>query len=223
MSKQIEFTRPDGATAPGFYAEPEGQPNAPGIVVIQEWWGLNDQIKRVGKQWTDAGYRVLIPDLYRGDKALDAAEAEHKMDELDFSDAATQDVRGAIQHLKTDSDSVGVIGFCMGGVLAVLAAMHVPETDVAVSWYGIPPDEAGDAGQIDIPIQCHFATEDTFFPIDQADAFENKLKAAGVEHECYRYDAKHAFANEDWDNYDPEASRLAWQRSMDFFAKHLKP
>lgn len=222
MGKSIEFTRPDGANAPGFYAEPEGRPNAPAIVVIQEWWGLNDQIKRVGRQWTDAGYRVLIPDLYRGDKPLDEAEAEHNMDNLDFTDAATQDVRGAIQYLQADSPAVGVIGFCMGGVLAVLAAMHVPETDVAVSWYGVPPDEAGDPGAIDIPIQCHFATQDTFFPIDQADAFEAKLEAANVDHECYRYEAQHAFGNEDWDYYDPEAAGLAWQRSMDFFARHLK-
>lgn len=222
MSQQIEFSRPDGAKAPGFYAESDGQPNAPGIVVIQEWWGLNDQIKRVGKQWTDAGYRVLIPDLYRGEKALDTAEAEHKMDTLDFGDAATQDVRGAVQYLKANSTSVGVIGFCMGGVLAVLAAMHVPETDVVVSWYGIPPDEAGDPGTIDVPIQCHFATEDTFFPIDQADTFEARLKAGKVDHECYRYSAKHAFGNEDWDNYDAEASKQAWQRSMDFFAARLK-
>lgn len=222
MSQQIEFTRPDGQTAPGFYAEPDGQPNAPGIVVIQEWWGLNDQIKRVGKQWTDAGYRVLIPDLYRGEKALDTQEAEHKMDELDFGDAATQDVRGAVQYLKQDSDQVGVIGFCMGGVLAVLAAMYAPETDVAISWYGIPPDEAGDPTTIDIPLQCHFAKDDSFFPIETADAFEEKLKAGNVNYEAYRYDAKHAFANEDWANYNREASQQAWQRSMAFFEKHLK-
>lgn len=222
MSKQIEFTRPDGHTAPGFYAEPEGQPNAPGIVVIQEWWGLNDQIKRVGKSWTDAGYRVLIPDLYRGDKALDVKEAEHKMDDLDFGDAATQDVRGAIQYLKADSERVGVIGFCMGGVLAVLAGMHVPETDVAVSWYGVPPDEAGNPEDISIPLQCHFATQDTFFPIETADAFENKLESGNVDFETYRYDARHAFANEDWDNYDAQATDQAWQRSLAFFGKHLK-
>ncbi|RJS94267.1 dienelactone hydrolase family protein [Salinisphaera sp. Q1T1-3] len=222
MSEHIEFKRPDGAMAPGFYAEPADNPQAPGIVVIQEWWGLNEQIKRVGKQWTDAGYRVLIPDLYRGEKALDTAEAEHKMDELDFGDAATQDVRGAVQYLKARTDQVGVIGFCMGGVLAVLAAMHAPETDVAVSWYGVPPNEAGDPAGIDIPVQLHFARHDSFFPIDTADAFEGKLKAAGVDYEAYRYDAQHAFGNEDWDNYDQAASQQAWQRSMAFFARHLK-
>src|SRR5699024_8718146 len=117
MSKQIEITRPDGQTAPAWYAEPAGGGNAPGIVVIQEWWGVNEQIKRVGEQWTEAGYRVVIPDLFRGERSLDEAEAEHNMNSLDFGDAATQDVRGAVQYLHVDSERVGVIGFCMGGVL----------------------------------------------------------------------------------------------------------
>jgi len=223
MSKQIEITRPDARTAPAWYAEPAHADGAPGIVVIQEWWGVNEQIKRVGTQWTDAGYRVVIPDLFRGDRPLDTAEAEHNMNDLDFGDAATQDVRGAVQYLKTGDAPVGVIGFCMGGVLALLAAMHVPETDAVVSWYGVPPDEAGDPGTIDIPVQCHFALRDTFFPIESADALERKLQAGGVSHECYRYDAEHAFGNEDWDYYDAEAAKKAWHRSMAFFASYLKP
>lgn len=222
MSRQIEITRPDGNTAPAWYAEPADADNAPAIVVIQEWWGVNDQIKRVGEQWTQAGYRVVIPDLFRGERPLDAAEAEHDMNGLDFGDAATQDVRGALQYLKADSDQAGVIGFCMGGVLAMLAAMHVPETDAAVSWYGVPPEEAGDPAAIDIPVQCHFATQDTFFPIATADALERKLQAGGVTHECYRYDAQHAFGNEDWDYYDAAAAKAAWQRSMAFVDSHLK-
>lgn len=222
MSRQIEIKRPDGGTAPAWYAEPASAEGAPGIVVIQEWWGVNDQIKRVGEQWTQAGYRVVIPDLFRGERSLDTAEAEHNMNSLDFGDAATQDVRGAVQYLKADSGDVGVIGFCMGGVLALLAAMHVPETDAAVSWYGVPPDEAGDPSAIDIPVQCHFARQDTFFPIETADALEQKLQAGGVIHECYRYDAQHAFGNEDWDYYDEQAAKAAWQRSMAFFENYLK-
>lgn len=222
MSKQIEITRPDGQSAPAWYAEPADNASAPAIVVIQEWWGVNEQIKRVGRQWTDAGYRVVIPDLFRGERSLDEAEAEHNMNNLDFGDAATQDVRGAVQFLKADSDKVGVIGFCMGGVLAMLAAMHVPETDVVVSWYGVPPDEAGDPSAIDIPVQCHFAEHDTFFPIATADALEKQLNEGGVTNECYRYDASHAFGNEDWDYYNEEAAKAAWQRSMAFFDKYLK-
>lgn len=222
MSEQISFERPDGDQAPAYHAQPAAGAAAPGIVVIQEWWGINDQIKHVGAQWTDAGYRVLIPDLYRGAQALDVAEAEHKMGQLDFADAAAQDVRGAVQYLKQSGQPVGVIGFCMGGVLAMLAAMHVPETDAAISWYGVPPDEAGDPGAIAIPVQCHFALQDSFFPPEQADALEKRLKNGGVEHECYRYDAQHAFGNETWENYDEAAAHLAWRRSMEFFSQHLQ-
>lgn len=222
MSSKIEFTRPDGKTAPGYYIEPDAGAKAPGLVVIQEWWGLNEQIKRVGEKWAAQGYRVLIPDLYRGELALDEKEAEHHLNDLDFGDAATQDIRGAVQYLKQQSDKVGITGYCMGGVLTVIAAMHVPEADAAVSWYGVPPDEAGDPGKIQIPIQCHFALQDSFFPIAQADALEEKLKAGNVEHECYRYDAEHAFANEDWKFYDAGCAEKAWERSVAFLDRHMK-
>ena len=221
MPANTEFSRPDGKTAPAYYAEPAAGANAPGVVVIQEWWGINDQIERVANQLADAGYRALVPDLYRGDKALDAAEAEHKMNELDFSDAAV-DVQGALQHLKQSGGKVGVIGFCMGGVLSAVAAMNFPEADAVIDWYGVPPDEAGNPGDIKAPFQGHFANQDQMFPPESVDAFESKMKAGGVDYELHRYDADHAFGNEDWDNYDREAAKAAWQRSLDFFDKHLR-
>jgi len=222
MPANHEFTRPDGKTAPAYYVEPSAGATAPGVVVIQEWWGINPQIEGVANRLAEAGYRALVPDLYRGDRALDAAEAEHKMTGLDFSDAATQDVRGAVQHLKQDSPKVATMGFCMGGVLSILGAMHAPELDAAVAWYGIPPDEAGDPGQIRIPLLAHFGNQDQMFPPDAVDAFEAKLKAAGADYTFHRYDAPHAFGNEDWDYYDPEAAKLAWDRSLEFLAKHLR-
>lgn len=220
MPANTEFNRPDGKTAPAYYVEPSAGANAPGVVVIQEWWGINDQIERVADRLAEAGYRALVPDLYRGDKALDAAEAEHKMNNLDFGEAA-KDVQGACQHLKQSSDRVGVIGFCMGGVLAMVAAMNFPEADAVSAWYGLPPDEAGDPTAINVPLQGHFGKQDQMFPLESVDAFESRLKNAGVDYEFHRYDADHAFGNEDWYNYDPEAARLAWQRSLDFLAKHL--
>jgi carboxymethylenebutenolidase len=110
----------------------------------------------------------------------------------------------------------------MGGVLAVLAAMHVPETDAAVSWYGIPPDNAGDPSAIQAPLQCHFGIHDAFFTIASADALEKKLQAGGVTHECYRYDAGHAFSNEEGPNYNRDAATLAWQRSLKFLDRWLR-
>jgi carboxymethylenebutenolidase len=200
------------------------------MVVIQEWWGLNDQIKGVADKLAAAGYRALVPDLYRGKVALAANEAQHLMTGLDFGDAAGQDVRGAVRHLKaTGSAKVGVTGFCMGGALTVLSAVNVPEADAAVVWYGFPPLEYVDATKITAPMLGHYATEDEAFPIAKVDELEGKLRAANVKFQFHRYHAKHAFANETADSknlpmlkYDAGAAALAWQRTMDFLARHLK-
>src|SRR5881397_3009786 len=103
MSQMITFKRPDGKDCSGFYVEPAAGTGASGVVVIQEWWGLNDQIKGVADKLAKAGYRALVPDLYRGKVALAANEAEHLMTNLNFGDAAGQDIRGATQYLKSSS------------------------------------------------------------------------------------------------------------------------
>ena len=230
MGKTIDFKRPDGKSVSGYLAEPAAGANAPGLVVIQEWWGLNDQIRGVADKMAAAGYRALVPDLYRGKTALEANEAEHLMKNLNFGDAAGQDVRGAVTHLKaTGSKKVGVTGFCMGGALTLLAAVNVPEADAEVVWYGYPPLEYVDASKIKTPLMAHWGTEDQAFPIGKVDELEKKLSGAGVGFEFHRYQAKHAFANETADEkklailkYNPEAAKLAWSRTMDFFAKHLR-
>ncbi|NER00075.1 MAG: dienelactone hydrolase family protein, partial [Cyanothece sp. SIO2G6] len=142
MSTTITFQRPDSKSCSGYYTEPVGGNQAAGIVVIQEWWGLNDQIKGVADRLAQSGYAVLVPDLYRGTVTVEAAEAEHLMGGLDFADAATQDIRGAVQYLKQHTAKVAVMGYCMGGALTVLAAVHVSELDAAVCWYGVPPEAA---------------------------------------------------------------------------------
>jgi len=228
MGKMISYKRPDGQSVNGYLAESGG--TAPGIVVIQEWWGLNDQIKGVADKLAAGGYRALVPDLYRGKVALAANEAEHLMTNLNFGDAAGQDVRGAVMHLKASgSTKVGVTGFCMGGALTVLSAVNVPEADACVIWYGYPPLEYVDASKIKAPLLGHWATEDVPFPIAKVADLEKKLGDAKVKFEFHRYNAKHAFANETADSkklpivqYDPAAAELAWRRTTDFFAKHLK-
>ena len=97
---QVTFKRPDGQEASGYYVEPAAGPRAPGVVIIQEWWGVNDQIKGVARRFAERGYRALVPDLYRGQVGLDAKEAQHLMDGLNFGEAAGQDIRGAVQYLK---------------------------------------------------------------------------------------------------------------------------
>lgn len=228
MGKNVSFNRPDGKSVNGYLAEPSGSAGA-GLVVIQEWWGMNDQIRGVADKLAAAGYRALVPDLYRGKSTVEAKEAEHLMKGLDFGDAAGQDIRGAVQFLKKDSPRAGVTGFCMGGALTVLSACNVPEADAGVIWYGYPPLEYVDASKIKAPLLGHFATRDQAFPIAKVDELEKKLKAANVRFEFHRYDAKHAFANETADEkklemleYNPKAAELAWKRTLDFLAKSLK-
>ena len=230
MGKMISFKRPDGQSVNGYLAEPQQGAMAPGMVVIQEWWGLNDQIKGVADKYAKAGYRALVPDLYRGKLALEANEAEHLMTNLNFGDAAGQDIRGAVQQLKASgSAKVGVTGYCMGGALTLLAAANVPETDAAVAWYGFPPLEYIDASKIKAPLMGHYATDDQAFPIGKVDELEKKLRDAKVKFEFHRYKAKHAFANEEANSkklamleYNPQAAELAWKRTMEFLDKHLK-
>jgi carboxymethylenebutenolidase len=223
----ITFKRPDGKDCSGFYVEPPAGNKAPALVVIQEWWGLNDQIKGVANRLAAAGYRALVPDLYRGKVGLDAKEAEHLMNNLNFGDAATQDVRGAVLYLKQSSSKVAVSGFCMGGALTILASMSAPETDAVISWYGCPPLDYVDATKIKAPVLGHWSLEDAFFPIQQIEGLEQKLKQANVKYEFYRYNAKHAFANETQKDpsapifYNASAAETAWARTMTFLKQHL--
>jgi carboxymethylenebutenolidase len=222
MGQSISFKRPDGGDCNGYLASPAAGDKAPAVVVIQEWWGLNDQIKGVADNLAKLGYRALVPDLYKGKLALDAAEAKHLMTNLNFADAATQDVRGAAQYLKQSSAKVGVVGFCMGGALTVLSAMYVPEADACSSWYGFPPDQAGDPKKITTPLQLHLAEQDASFAPEGGRALEAKLRDGKVPFESYWYNAGHAFFNEKGANYNAACATQAWQRTTDFFAKHLK-
>ncbi len=225
----IEYQRHDGQPVHGYLAEPADKASAPGVVVIQEWWGLDTEVKAVADRLAKAGYRALVPDLYRGKLALEAKEAEHLMGDLNFGDAAGQDIRGAVQYLKaTGSKKVAVTGFCMGGALTVLSACNIPELDAAVVWYGYPPLEYVDAKAITKPIMAHWATHDEFFALSGVDQLEAKLSDAGTPYEFYRYDAKHAFANPKADSrglpplqYNEAAANLAWDRTMEFFKKNL--
>ena len=232
MGTHISFQRPDGQSVHGYLAVPADAAAAkgPGVVVLQEWWGLNDQIRGVADRYAAAGYTALVPDLYRGKSTVEAAEAEHLMTNLNFGDAAGQDARGAVQFLKAHCGKVGVTGYCMGGALTLLAMVHVPEVDAGVVWYGYPPLEYIDAGKIKAPLMAHWGTLDVPFPIAGVGALEVKLHEAKVAFEFHRYNAEHAFANETQvegqripiARYDPEAAALAWQRTLAFFGTHLR-
>jgi carboxymethylenebutenolidase len=129
MGTTVSFNRPDGKAVSGCLAEPAHPAGAPAVVVIQEWWGVNDQIRGVADRLASAGYLALVPDLYRGKATVEAEEAHHLMTGLNFADAASQDIRGAVRCLKTRSVTGGVTGFCMGGALTLLGIRHCLRSD----------------------------------------------------------------------------------------------
>ncbi len=224
MGKMIEFNRPDGKTCPGYLATANYDADAtlPGFVVIQEYWGLNDQIKKTADRLAEAGYRALVPDLYRGKVATAADEASYMMTNLNFPDAAEQDIRGAVQYLKQTSKKVAIGGFCMGGALTLLAATRVPEMDAGACFYGILPAEVIDPKTITLPLICHFANQDDWCTPAKVNELEAALKQSKSKFELYRYDAHHAFMNESRPEvYDAQSAKTAWERTIKFLDQAL--
>lgn len=220
MGQLIHMRRPDGANVDA-YAAGAAQSRA-GLVVIQEWWGLNDQIRSVADRYAQAGFQVVTPDLYHGRVTQDMDEARHMMDGLDFPGATHQDIRAAVDHLKQSCDKVGILGFCMGGALTIAAAVHVPNIAAAVCFYGIPPAPFADPANIKIPFQGHFAKHDDWCTPQLVDALEHAMRAAGARPEIYRYDANHAFFNHSRPEvYDQASADLAWTRTLHFLKTHL--
>jgi carboxymethylenebutenolidase len=222
MGEMVEFKRPDGKTCPGYLAAPKIGSGAHGFVCIQEWWGLNDQIKKTGDRLAEAGYRALVPDLYRGKIAKAADEANHLMANLNLADAAEQDIRGAVQYLKQSSKKVAVGGFCLGGALTIFAAARVGEMDAGACFYGIPDLPPAELKEIKIPLICHFANKDGWITPAKVNDLEAALKQSKSQFEIYRYDAQHAFMNEARPAvYDAASAKLAWDRTLKFLKNVL--
>jgi carboxymethylenebutenolidase len=219
MGSMIDFTRPDGSTCKGYLAE--AGKGKPGIVVLQEWWGLNDQIKRVADRFAASGYNALAPDLYHGRVTQKPDEANHLMEGLDFVGASDQDIAGAVKHLAGTSGKVGVMGYCMGGALTIAACARVPGIACGVPYYGVPPRELADPAKIKVPIQGHFANKDDWCTPQVVDEFERAMTRSGNKPEVFRYDAAHAFANDKGAAYDEAAAKKAWERTMVFLRNHL--
>lgn len=221
MGQMITFQRPDGGSTQGYLADAgAGQP---GVILIQEWWGLNEHIRHLVDRMAAAGISTLAPDLYKGRLASSADEASHMMNGLDFPDATHQDIRGAVAYLAQRGTKVGVMGFCMGGALTVASAVHVPGLSAAVCFYGIPPAEFANPAQIKIPFQGHFATQDDWCTPQVVAQFEAAMKQAGGKPDIHHYEAHHAFVNQTRPEvYDAACAQLAWDRTVAFLGQHLK-
>lgn len=219
MGSMIDFKRPDGSACRGYLAE--AGKGKPGIVVIQEWWGLNDQICGVADRFARAGYNALAPDLYKGRVTQKPDEANHMMSGLDFVGASDQDIAGAVGHLAAMSRKVGVMGFCMGGALTLAACARVKGIACGVPFYGVPPAQLADPAKIAVPLQGHFANKDDWCTPQVVNELEKTMKGAGHKPEIFRYDAAHAFSNERSEAYDVKSANLAWERMLSFLGKTL--
>ncbi|MBI2718387.1 MAG: dienelactone hydrolase family protein [Rhizobiales bacterium] len=219
MGTRIGFKRPDGKDAAGYLAKAAAA-NSAGVIVIQEWWGLQDQIRGICDRLALAGYEALAPDLYAGRVVPyhDADAAGKEMQSLNFLDATDQTVRGAALYLGKTGAKVGLTGFCMGGAVTVLGAIRIPEIAAAVCFYGLPPAAVAKASDVKVPLQGHFANQDDWVSPQAVNDFESGLKAP---HEFFRYDAEHGFMNEQRNVHERRAAELAWQRMLAFWKSHL--
>lgn len=197
-----------------------------GLIVLQEWWGLNEQIQDeavlIGNQ---GSFITLVPDLYRGKVATDNEAAGHLMNNLDWP-GAVADIKGAAKFLLSKGcTSVGVTGFCMGGALTLAAATLVPEVSAAAPFYGIPGESLADVSTIKIPVQGHFGEKDElagFSSPNDVKALEEKFKSGGVKYELFSYPAGHAFTNSTGPNYNAKACETAFKRMIEFMNNNLK-
>jgi len=204
----------------GDLATPDTKDKTGGIVLVQEYWGVNDHVRDIGKRLAAQGFRVLAPDLYHGKVTKSAEEAGKLMSALDWPKALAEIVAAA-EHLRnheTSNGKVAVIGFCMGGALTFAAAANIPWLAAAVPFYGVPNEKFADYTKEKAPILAHFAKNDQWATVAKAKEIQSKVPAM----ELHVYDAQHAFFNDTRPEvYSPNDAKAAWDRSIAFLKKHL--
>lgn len=224
MGERVTF-KVNGGTAPGYLAVPAAGAG-PGVIVIQEWWGLVPHIEQVTDRVAGAGFTALAPDLFHGVRAKSADEAGKLMMAMQIEDAA-RDLAAAIDFLaarpETKGGKVGTVGFCMGGALSLFAACRNSEVGACVVFYGGHSKVTPDLAALQAPVLGLYAGKDGFVTPDVVAALDQKLDALGKRHEFHTYpDAQHAFFNDDRPEvYDARAAADAWEKTVAFFRREL--
>jgi carboxymethylenebutenolidase len=217
----------NGGTAHGYLAVPASG-SGPGVVVIQEWWGLTNHIADVTNRLAAEGFVALAPDLYGGTTTHDAAEAGELMQKLPVQQAA-RDLAGAVDHLlgheAVTSRKVGAVGFCMGGgFVLVLAAQQGDKIGAAVPFYGVLGEDYPSFSRLTAPLLGHFGEQDDYANPDAVRALAARIEEeSGVRPEFHIYPAGHAFFNDEnhLGTYDAEQAQVAWNRTLEFLRTHL--
>ncbi|MBO1334317.1 dienelactone hydrolase family protein [Streptomyces sp. VRA16 Mangrove soil] len=215
----------NGTTAHGYLALPPSG-SGPGVIVIQEWWGLTDHIADVTDRLAAEGFVALAPDLYGGNVAHDSGEAFRMMQELPV-ERGVELLSGAVDHLlglpEVTSDTVGTVGFCMGGGFVLYLAAKDPRVSAAVPFYGVIQGEVPDFSGLKAQILGHYGERDETVPVATLDGLRRHIEEqSGVVPEFRMYPADHAFFNDGRPEvYDKESSERAWASSVEFLKRAL--
>ena len=221
----ITYESAAGST-PAYLSLPESG-SGPGLILVQEWWGLVDHIRDVADRFAEEGFVTLAPDLYHGKAASAPDEAGRLLMALDVSRAAAELADGA-RHLlgmrPAAPAKVGVLGFCMGGQLSLVAALEHPEVfSACVDFYGVNPKVDIDVTRLRVPLQIHFGRRDDAFVKGDVQSLVQRFSDAGKFVDTYYYDAGHAFFNDTRPSaYDADSAALAWDRSLAFLRDNLR-
>ena len=222
------YYRADGSETTGFLAQPSDTAidSPPGLIVIHEWWGLNDNIQSMTEKLADEGYVALAVDLYGGELASTPDEARGLMqDAMAQSDALTANLESAYRYLQDQGvEKVGTIGWCFGGGWSLRAALEMPEQiDATVIYYGQLVDDRDQLATLDMPILGFFGEEDGGIPVEGVREFQATLDELGKEAQIEIYPgAGHAFANPSGERYVAEAAEDAWAKTLAFLDTHLR-
>ncbi|MBK8254225.1 MAG: dienelactone hydrolase family protein [Polyangiaceae bacterium] len=221
---RVEFETKFGKKAAGELALPSGTNKAPAVVLIQEWWGVNDHIRTILNRLADEGFIALAPDLYHGKVTKDPGEAGSLMQSLDQV-LALEEIEAAATFLgghPRAGGRVGIMGFCMGGMLTFRAAESISDFHCAVPFYGAPSPDQYNVAKVRAPILAHFAERDQWAKPEIAQQIQKNLTARGGTMTLHVYDADHAFFNDTRPEvHSPENAQLAWTRSVQFLHTHL--
>jgi carboxymethylenebutenolidase len=222
----VVYATIDGADVEGYLAEPESASGPlPSVVVIHEWWGLNDNIRAMADQLAGEGYRALAVDLYDGQQGSTPDEAAALMRaSMEKTEALHDNLSQAIAYLEENGTNIGTIGWCFGGGWSLQAALASPDRiDATVIYYGRLTSDEAELEKLNMPILGIFGAEDQGIPGDSVRAFESALDSLGKDAAIHVYDgADHAFANPSGTNYQAEAAADAWEKTLAFFEQHLK-
>lgn len=213
----------NGSTVPGYLCRPSGDGASAGVIVLQEWWGLEPHIKDIAERYARAGFVALAPDLYHGNVTAEPDEARKLAMGMD-RDRAIKEIASSIRYLKAQSyvsGKVGTVGYCMGGGLSITAACNIQEVDASIIYYGGSPS-AEDLAKVTVPVLGLYGGADGGVPVSTATALSEALEKNGTPYDVHIYGgAPHAFFNDTRESYREEAAKDSWERTLTFFQKNL--